>query len=326
MWALVCKKYGPPSDLSLEIKDDPLPLKGQILVDVKAAGINFPDVLAVEGKYQVKTEPPFIPGNEASGIVNEVGEGVTRFKPGDKVITMSTAGGAFAERLIADENSSIPLLTGLNYAQGAGFMVTYGTSYHALKQVANLKKNETILVLGAAGGVGVTAIEIAKSMGAKVIAAASTEEKLAFAETIGADETINYTESSLRDRVKDLTNGQGVDVVYDPVGGDLTEAALRSMAWQGRYLVVGFASGDIPKLAANILLLKEASVMGVWWGTWAAKNPSLHIQNIKEMEHLIGSGKLSPRITEQFSIKDYKSAFKVITERRAKGKVILTME
>ena len=189
MWALVCKKYGPPSDLSLEIKDDPLPLKGQILVDVKAAGINFPDVLAVEGKYQVKTEPPFIPGNEASGIVNEVGEGVTRFKPGDKVITMSTAGGAFAERLIADENSSIPLLTGLNYAQGAGFMVTYGTSYHALKQVANLKKNETILVLGAAGGVGVTAIEIAKSMGAKVIAAASTEEKLAFAETIGAEFT-----------------------------------------------------------------------------------------------------------------------------------------
>ena len=181
-------------------------------------------------------------------------------------------------------------------------------------------------MLGAAGGVGVTAIEIAKSMGAKVIAAASTEEKLAFAETIGADETINYTESSLRDRVKDLTNGQGVDVVYDPVGGDLTEAALRSMAWQGRYLVVGFASGDIPKLAANILLLKEASVMGVWWGTWAAKNPSLHIQNVKEMEHLIGSGKLSPRITEQFSIKDYKSAFKVITERRAKGKVILTME
>ena len=252
MRALVCKQYGPPSQLTLDELDDPKPSKGQILIKVKAAGINFPDVLSIEGKYQVKTEPPFIPGNEASGIIEAVGEGVERFKPGDKVITMSK-GGAFEDTCISDENTTIPLFPALNFSQGAGFMVNYGTSYHALKQSAELKEGETILVLGAAGGVGVTAIEIAKAMGAKVIAAASSNEKLEFAKGIGADELINYSETPLKEKVKEITEGKGADVVYDPVGGELSDAALRATAWHGRYLVIGFASGDIPKFAACLL-------------------------------------------------------------------------
>ena len=324
MRALVCKEYGPPSQLILDDLDDPKPSKGQILIKVKAAGINFPDVLSIEGKYQVKTEPPFIPGNEASGIIEAVGEGVERFKLGDQVITMSK-GGAFAEKCVSDENTTIPLFSALNFSQGAGFMVTYGTSYHALKQSAGLKEGETILVLGAAGGVGVTAIEIAKAMGARVIAAASSREKLEFAKDIGADELINYSEISLKEKVKEITGGKGADVVYDPVGGELSDAALRATAWHGRYLVIGFASGEIPKFSANILLLKEASAIGVWWGTWAAKNPHKHIQNIKELGAMIASGDITPRVTEEFTIDQYKEAFEVITERRAKGKVILTM-
>jgi len=324
MRALVCKEYGSPSQLILDDVDDPRPAKGQILIRVKAAGINFPDVLSIEGKYQVKIEPPFIPGNEASGIIEAVGEGVERFKPGDQVITMSK-GGAFAEKCVSDENTTIPLFPALNFSQGAGFMVTYGTSYHALKQSAKLKDGETILVLGAAGGVGVTAIEIAKAMGARVIAAASSSEKLEFAKGIGADELINYSETPLKEKVKEITGGKGADVVYDPVGGELSDAALRATAWHGRYLVIGFASGDIPKFAANILLLKEVSAIGVWWGTWAAKNPHKHIQNIEELGVMIASGHIIPRVTEEFAMDQYKEAFEVITERRARGKVILKM-
>jgi len=324
MRALVCKEYGSPSQLILDDLDDPRPAKGQILIRIKAAGINFPDVLSIEGKYQVKTEPPFIPGNEASGIIEAVGEGVERFKPGDQVITMSK-GGAFAEKCVSDENTTIPLFPALNFSQGAGFMVTYGTSYHALKQSAKLKDGETVLVLGAAGGVGVTAIEIAKAMGARVIAAASSSEKLEFAKGIGADELINYSETPLKEKVKEITGGKGADVVYDPVGGELSDAALRATAWHGRYLVIGFASGDIPKFAANILLLKEASAIGVWWGTWAAKNLHKHIQNIEELGVMIASGHIIPRVTEEFAMDQYKEAFEVITERRARGKVILTM-
>ena len=324
MRALLCKEYGSPSQLILDDVDDPRPAKGQILIRVKAAGINFPDVLSIEGKYQVKIEPPFIPGNEASGIIEAVGEGVERFKPGDQVITMSK-GGAFAEKCVSDENTTIPLFPALNFSQGAGFMVTYGTSYHALKQSAKLKDGETILVLGAAGGVGVTAIEIAKAMGARVIAAASSSEKLEFAKGIGADELINYSETPLKEKVKEITEGKGADVVYDPVGGELSDEALRATAWHGRYLVIGFASGDIPKFAANILLLKEASAIGVWWGTWAAKNPHKHIQNIEELGVMIASGHITPRVTEEFAMDQYKEAFEVITERRARGKVILKM-
>lgn len=324
MRALVCKEYGPPESMVIEELDDPVPGKGQILVDVAAAGINFPDVLSIAGKYQVKTPTPFVPGNEAAGVVSQLGEGVTDFAIGDKVI-INTMGGAFAEKCVADVRTTAPLPDDLNFEQGAGFSVTYGTSAHALKQSANLQPGETVLVLGAAGGVGITAVEIAKAMGARVIAAASSDEKLEFAASAGADETINYSNTPLKETVKEMTGGNGVDVVYDPVGGELADQAFRALAWHGRYLVIGFACGDIPKFAANIALLKEASIIGVWWGTWATKNPKLQIQNMMEMAALVADGTLTPRVTESYSLDDYADAFKAITERRARGKVILRM-
>lgn len=324
MRALVCNEYGPPESLVIEEQDDPVAGEGQIVVDVAAAGINFPDVLSIAGKYQVKTPTPFVPGNEAAGVVSAIGDGVSRIKVGDKVI-VTTRGATFAEKCVAEEMTTMPLPDGLNFEQGAGFAVTYGTSYHALKQSANLQPGETVLVLGAAGGVGITAVEIAKAMGARVIAAASSDEKLEFAKSAGADETINYSEVPLKETVKKLTDGNGADVVYDPVGGELADQAFRATAWHGRYLVIGFACGDIPKFSANIALLKEASIIGVWWGTWAAKNPKLQIRNLQEMAQLIAAGKLTPRVTESYALDDYVDAFKAITERRARGKVILRM-
>jgi len=324
MRALVCKDYGPPEPdtLVIEQHEDPVAGDGQIVVDVAAAGINFPDVLSIAGKYQVKSPTPFIPGNEGSGVVAALGPGVRQFAVGDRVI-FNTRGGAFAEKCAADAHAVFPLPDWLDFEQGAGFSVTYGTSYHALKQSAHLKPGETVLVLGAAGGVGVTAVEIAKAMGARVIAAASSEDKLNFAREAGADELINYSTISLKDTVKELTDGNGVDVVYDPVGGELADQAFRATAWHGRYLVVGFASGEIPKFPANIALLKEASIIGVWWGTWAAKNPRVQMQNVMELAALIQQGALKPRVTESYALDDYVDAFRAITERRARGKVIL---
>lgn len=325
MRALVCKEYGPPESMLIEELDDPVVASDQVLVDVAAAGINFPDVLAIAGKYQVKTPPPFVPGNEAAGVVAAIGDGVTRFSVGDKVI-LNSKGGAFAEKCIADQNTTMHLPEGLNFEQGAGFTVTYGTSYHALRQRANLQAGETVLVLGAAGGVGITAVELAKSMGARVIAAASSDEKLEFARAAGADECINYSTQPLKETVKEMTDGNGADVVYDPVGGELAEQAFRATAWHGRYLVIGFACGDIPKFALNIALLKEASIVGVWWGTWAAKNPKLQVQNMQELAELVKNGTLSPKVTESYSLDDFTRAFSAITERRARGKVILRIK
>jgi NADPH2:quinone reductase len=321
MRALTCKAWGPVSDLVIEEWDDPLPGDEDVVIDVKAAGINFPDILIIAGKYQDKIPPPFIPGNEASGVVAAVGAKVSRFKIGDKVI-VAPRGGAFAEKCKVHQNAAMPLPDALTFEQGAGYAVTYGTSYHALKQCADLQSNETLLVLGAAGGVGITAVQIGKAMGARVIAAASSDEKLEFARAAGADEVINYSERSLRDTVKKLTES-GVDVVYDPVGGELSQQALRALAWHGRHLVIGFASGDIPQLPANIALLKEASIVGVWWGTWAARNPGLQIQNMGELAALVADGTLVPRITESFPLDEFEKAFQLISERRALGKVIL---
>jgi NADPH2:quinone reductase len=325
MRALVCNEYGPPESLRVEELQDPVAGVGEVLVDVAAAGINFPDVLSIAGKYQVKTPTPFVPGNEAAGVIAAVGDQVTRFAVGDKVI-FNSKGGAFAEKCVADQNTTMPMLEGLSFEQAAGFTVTYGTSYHALKQSAALQAGETVLVLGAAGGVGITAVEIAKAMGARVIAAASSDEKLAFAKEAGADDVINYSTQALKETVKEMTDGNGADVVYDPVGGDLTDQAFRATAWHGRYLVVGFAAGDIPKFSANIALLKEASIVGVWWGTWAAKNPKLQRQNMQELAALIQAGVLMPRVTESHLLEDFQQAFAAITERRARGKVILRMK
>ncbi len=324
MRALVCNAFGSPDELAIEERDDPGAGAGEIVVDVAAAGINFPDILMIAGQYQVKTPPPFVPGNEAAGVVAAIGGKVSRLAVGDKVI-VTPPGGAFAEKCAVDENLAMPLPGGLDFEQGAGFAITYGTSYHALKQSADLQPGETVLVLGAAGGVGIAAVEIAKAMGARVIAAASSDEKLEFAVAAGADATINYTDMPLKDTVKELTDGDGADVIFDPVGGELADQALRATAWHGRYLVIGFASGDIPKFPANIALLKEASIIGVWWGTWAAKNSTQQKENMQKLTALIASGELRPRVTETYALDDYRQAFRAVTERRALGKVILRM-
>jgi NADPH2:quinone reductase len=324
MRALVCKNYGSPDDLVLEEVDDPVAGAGEIVVDIEAAGLNFPDVLVIGGQYQVKMPPPFIPGHEAAGVVTAVGEGAGRFEVGDKVIiTPST--GAFAERCAVPEKLAMPVPEGLDFGQAAGFTITYSTSYHALVQHAQLKKDETVLVLGAAGGVGITAVEIAKALGARVIAAASTDEKLEFAKSAGADETINYGEAPLKDAVREITDGAGADVIYDPVGGEHGEQALRTIARGGRYLVIGFASGAIPSFPANLILLKEANVMGVWWGPWATRNPQLQVQNLQAMGEMIGKGLLHPRVTGSYSLDEFKEAFRAITDRRVRGKVVFRM-
>ncbi len=325
MRALVCNAFGPPKSLNLEQHHAPLPAAGQVLIRVKSAGINFPDVLAISGEYQIKTTPPFVPGNELSGIIEAVGEGVSRFSPDDRVIA-TPAGGAFAEKCVADQQLCQPLPDKLSFEQGAGFTITYATSYHAFRQSTALKPEETVLVLGAAGGVGITAVEIARALGAKVIAAASSDEKLDFARQAGADELINYSAHSLRDTVKEITGGKGVDVVFDPVGGSLAQQALRSLSWHGRYLVIGFASGDIPQFPANIALLKEASIIGVWWGTWAQNHPADAQINMMELATMVQDSKLIPRISECYPLEQYADAFAAITKRRAKGKVVLTMD
>lgn len=322
MRALICKAYGPVEDLVFEEWDDPQPGDREIVIDVAAAGINFPDILGIAGQYQDKTPTPFIPGNEASGVVTSIGKDVKRFAIGARVI-VSPRGGAFAEKCKVNENLAMQLPDSLSFEQGAGYTVAYGTSYHALKQCAKLNAGETLLVLGAAGGVGATAVELGKAMGARVIAAASSQAKVDFARAAGADDSIDYSLQNLRDTIEELTDGNGVDVVYDPVGGDLAQKALRGLAWHGRYLVVGFAAGDIPKFPANIALLKEASIVGVWWGTWAMRHPEQHFENMSELEAMIEAGTIRPKATQSFAIDDFEDAFRVISERRALGKVIL---
>ena len=322
MRALVCRDYGPVENLVIEDWDDPVPGDSQVAFDVKAAGLNFADILIIAGKYQVRPPLPFVPGNEASGVVTAVGRNVTRFKPGDRVIG-ALRGGAFAEKTVVDEHMAIPLPDRMSFEEGAAYSVAYGTSYHALKQGANLRSGETVLVLGAAGGVGYAAVELAKAHGATVIAAASSDEKLEFARQAGADEVINYASTSLKDSVKALTDGKGVDVVYDPVGGDLAEQALRATGWQGRYLVIGFASGEIPRVPLNLTLLKEASIVGVWYGPWAERHNDELWENVAELNAMVEAGKIRPRYSEAFSLDSFVDAFRVITERRVLGKIVL---
>ena len=323
MKALICNEFGSPDSLILAETEAPTPAKGEILIDIKAAGVNFPDILTVQGKYQFKPELPFIPGAEVCGIVTAIGEGVTSRKVGDKVFATLQVG-AFSEQCVVNEHATVALGATMSFEQGAGFAITYGTSYYALKQRANIQSGETLLVLGAAGGVGIATIQIAKAMGAKVIAAASSEEKLDFACEAGADLRINYSTEKLKDRVKELTGGKGADVIYDPVGGDISEQAFRSIAWDGRFLVIGFASGPIPAIPLNLALLKGASMIGVFWGAWAARSPRESRDNFDELIAMVDSGKFSPLVTEVYPLDDFKAAFASISERRAKGKVILS--
>jgi NADPH:quinone reductase len=321
MRALLCTELGPASKLSVREVDDPTPGEGEVVLDVEAAGINFPDTLIIEGKYQFKPDLPFSPGGEAAGTVSAVGEGVSSVSVGDRVIALS-GHGAFAEKWLVPAVSVAPIPPGLDSVSAAAFGLTYGTSYYALKDRARLQAGETLLVLGAAGGVGSAAIELAKAMGATVIAAASTDDKLAWAKELGADHVIDYTTEDLRDRLKDLTGGRGVDVVYDPVGGELTEAAVRSTAWNGRLLVVGFAAGDIPAIPLNLTLLKGMSIVGVFWGRSMSEEPKLHRQNFAEMAAMIAGGRIRPRVSAEFSLDEYEEAFAMFTERKVKGKAV----
>lgn len=324
MRAVVCSELGPAEKLSLVDLPDPVPGPGEVVLDVRAAALNFPDTLVIEGKYQMKPELPFIPGGEASGVVSAVGEGVAGVPIGAPFISMGLVG-AFAEKWKVPAHSLMPKPDKLSFEEAAAFGLTYGTSYYALKQRAGLQPGETLLVLGAAGGVGSSAVEIGKAMGARVIAAASTDEKLVFAADMGADEGINYTTEDLRGRIKELTGGAGADVVYDPVGGDLSEPALRSTAWNGRFLVIGFAAGPIPEIALNLALLKGLSIVGVFWGSWAGRDPAASMQNFGELFSMVDEGKLHPRVTDVFRLEDYEEAFGSLTGRRARGKVVLTI-
>lgn len=326
MKALVCREHGGPEKLDL-VTDWPEPEVGEhdVLIDVKAAGLNFPDVLIIQGKYQMQPDLPFIPGGECAGVVSAVGDKVTRFSVGDSVISMAGVG-AFCERIAVNENGVFRKPEALSHVQAAGVSVTYFTSYHALKQRANLQPGETLLVLGAAGGVGVTAVELGKHMGARVIAAASSDEKLELCRKLGADEVINYSEVDLKTAIKTLTDGKGVDVVYDPVGGDFSEPAIRGMAWKGRYLVVGFASGPIPSIPLNLTLLKGCSIMGVFWGRFTSEEPQENLRNIEELWAMFESGELKPVITDIYPLEDYAKAYDCMIQRRARGKVMLTMD
>lgn len=322
MKAILCKEYGPADKLVIE--DVPSPdVKGRgVKVRVKAAGLNFPDTLIIENKYQLKPSLPFSPGGEMAGEVVAVGDKVSRFKVGDRVAGL-TGYGAFAEEVIVPEQNLLPVPDGMSDEKAAAFTMVYGTSYYALKQRGNLQPGETLLVLGASGGVGLATVELGKAMGAKVIAAASSAEKLAVAREAGADELINYTEEPLKEAVKKLTHSKGVDVIYDPVGGDFTEQALRAMGWNGRHLIIGFAAGDIPKIPANLTLLKGCSVVGVFWGSFTQREPEASAQNMMELMKLYAEGKIDPKVSEVYDFKDYAKALGALTERRATGKVVL---
>ncbi len=322
MRAVVCRELGPPEQLRLEEIDDPRPGPGEVLVDVRAAGLNYPDLLMIQGKYQMRPDLPFVPGAEAAGVVAEVGDGVAHPSPGTRV-AFTPPVGAFAERCVAPATHVMPIPDELSFEQAAGFSITYGTSYHALKQRARLQEGETLLVLGAGGGVGSTAVELGKVMGATVIAAAGSAEKLAYARSKGADLEVHYRDDDLKARVKELTGGKGADVVYDPVGGDLAEPALRATAWDGRFLVIGFASGDIPAMPLNLALLKGLSIVGVFWGAWATRDPRASQQNFAELFEMARDGRIAPEATETYELADYLDAFRAIAERRARGKLVL---
>lgn len=322
--AVVCRELGLPDKLELAT-DWQVPELGpnDVRIKVAAAGLNFPDVLIIQGKYQFQPDLPFVPGGECAGVVEAVGSAVSRWSVGDEVIQMGIAGG-FCESSVVNEHALLPKPKALSMTEAAGIGVTYFTSYHALVQRANIQPGETLLVLGAAGGVGSTAVELGKALGARVIAAASSDEKLELCKQLGADEVINYNTESLKDRIKAITEGRGVDVVYDPVGGDFSEQALRGMAWNGRFLVVGFANGPIPKIPLNLTLLKGCSIVGVFWGRFMTEEPEAHKQNTETLWQWFEEGKIKPVVTDVFPIEQYQEGYAAMMERRARGKVIFT--
>lgn len=324
MKALLCHSFGSPENLELGEVEIPQIKANQVLIQVKACGVNFPDSLIIQDKYQFKPELPFSPGGEVSGIASEVGSEVKHIKKGDHVFAL-TGWGGFAEYVAADAHKCLPMPQGMDFVTGATTMYTCGTSLHALKQRANLQAGEKLLVLGAAGGVGLAAVQIGKLMGAHVVAAASTDEKLAICKASGADEVINYTSQDLKETAKAITDGQGFDVIYDPVGDQYAEPAVRSLAWQGRYLVVGFAAGKPSAIPMNLPLLKGASIVGVFWGAFAQKQPKDSMANFQQIFGWIKSGYLKQHIHHQYPMEEGGQAIRDLMDRKVVGKNVITL-
>ncbi len=322
MQAVLCKANGLPESLELCDVPDPTPGSGEVVLDVHAAAINFPDVLMIQGKYQSQPPVPFAPGGEVAGVVAQLGADVTGVQVGDRVFAGIGHGG-FAEQVAVHHKALRPMPERMPFAVASGISTTYGTSYYALKQRAQLKAGETLLVTGAGGGVGLAAVELGKAMGARVIAAASSQEKLDAAARCGADELINYSNGELKEPVKALTNGKGADVIYDPVGGDLFDQCLRCVNWDGRILVIGFAAGDIPKAPINLLLLKSSQLVGVFFGAWTAREPEAARNNFAEIMQMYEGGKLDPIIGARYPLTDYAAALRCLMDRKAIGKVVV---
>lgn len=325
MKAVLCKAYGPPESLVVEEVASPRPEKGQVVISVKACGVNFPDTLIIQGKYQFKPAMPFSPGGEVAGVVKEIGEGVKGVNVGDRVIAF-TGWGGFATEVATEAAKLIPLPPRMDFATASAFVMVYGTSHYALKNRGRLKEGETLLVLGAAGGVGLAAVEIGKALGARVIAAASNDEKLETCKQHGADDGINYATEDLRERIKTLTQGKGVDVVFDPVGSDYSEAALRSMAWEGRFLVIGFAAGDIPRIPLNLTLLKGCSIVGVFWGSFTAREPRRNQEYLQELLAWYEEGKIRPLVSATYPLHRAADALNAMMQRQVKGKAVLLVD
>lgn len=325
MRAIVCENWGDPDTLKLGELPVPEMGPGQVRIRMRAAGVNFADTVLVRGHYQEKPELPFAPGLEGAGEILEVADDVTDFKPGDRVMAVVSTGG-FAEEAVCNAATVFPMPEGMDDATAAAFPVAYGTSHLALAHRANLQPWETVLVLGAGGGVGLTAIECAKAMGATVIAAASSAEKLALAADRGADHLINYTDDDLRAEIKKLTDGHGVDVVYDPVGGDLAQAAMRSMAWCGRFLVIGFASGDVPQFPGNYLLVKNISIVGVYWGAYRTRDPEVFRNGFAELTRWWDEGKLKPHVSQIFPLADAPKALAMLEGRQSTGRLVINID
>jgi len=321
MKAIICSEFGPPEKLQLVDVDPPALGAGQVRIRVRACSANFPDTLIIQGLYQIRAEPPFSPGSEVAGEVIELADDVEDLSLGDRVIGLCGFGG-FAEEVVVQRPHVLPMPVAMSFKEGASFVMTYGTSYHALKQRAQLIEGETVLVLGAAGGVGLTAVELAKTMGARVIACASSQEKLDLTARYGAEGQINYTEPGFKERIRELTGGKGVDVVYDPVGGDLFEQAFRAIAWGGRALVIGFVAG-IPSLPLNLPLLKGSSVVGVFYGAFAAKQPAENRCNNRELLQLFSEGRLKPCLSEPYSLADVPMVLRKLMDRQAVGKMVV---
>jgi len=322
MRAVVCSRLDGPEALTVGEHPAPKAQQGQVVVEVRAASLNFPDALMVRGLYQVKPPLPFVPGAELAGVVREVGPGVEHPRVGESVVGFAGNGG-FAELCVVDAARTMPLPEGVDFPEGAAFGLTYGTALHALRDCAALRAEETLVVLGAGGGTGIAAVECGKAMGARVIACASSAGKLELARAHGADETINYATEDMRARLDELTPKRGVDVVFDAVGGPYTEPAFRATGWRGRLLVIGFAAGDIPKIALNHALLKERSIIGVYWGEWARRDPKGHARNMAELVRWLADGTVKPAITERISLEQVPDALARMSRRELRGKVVV---